>query len=97
MFAGARPVLADIDRNTLNIDPDKIEKAVTKNTKAIIPVHFAGMPCDMDRIEAIADKYGLAIIEDAAHALGASYKGRKIGADRGKRRASVFSFHPRKT
>ncbi len=52
MFAGARPVLADIDRNTLNIDPDKIEKAVTKNTKAIIPVHFAGMPCDMDRIEA---------------------------------------------
>jgi len=96
MFAGARPVLADIDRNTLNIDPDKIEKAVTKNTKAIIPVHFAGMPCDMDRIEAIADKYGLAIIEDAAHALGASYKGRKIGADRGKRRASVFSFHPTK-
>lgn len=96
MFAGARPVLADIDRNTLNIDPDKIEKAVTKNTKAIIPVHFAGMPCDMDRIEAIADKYGLAIIEDAAHALGAFYKGRKIGADRGKRRASVFSFHPTK-
>ena len=96
MFAGARPVLADIDRNTLNIDPDKIEKAVTINTKAIIPVHFAGMPCDMDRIEAIADKYGLAIIEDAAHALGASYKGRKIGADRGKRRASVFSFHPTK-
>lgn len=96
MFAGARPVLADIDRNTLNIDPDKIEKAVTKNTKAIIPVHFAGMPCDMDRIEAIADKYGLAIIEDAAHALGASYKGRKIGADRRKRRASVFSFHPTK-
>ena len=96
MFAGAKPVLADIDRNTLNIDPDNIEKAVTKNTKAIIPVHFAGMPCDMDRIEAIADKYGLAVIEDAAHALGASYKGRMIGADRGKRRASVFSFHPTK-
>jgi dTDP-4-amino-4,6-dideoxygalactose transaminase len=96
MFIGAKPVLADIDRNSLNIDPDNIEKAVTKNTKAIIPVHFAGMPCDMDRIEAIADKYGLAVIEDAAHALGASYKGRMIGADRGKRRASVFSFHPTK-
>ncbi len=96
MFVGAKPVLADIDRNTLNIDPDNIEKAVTKNTKAIIPVHFAGMPCDMDRIEAIAEKYDLAVIEDAAHALGASYKGRMIGADRGKRRASVFSFHPTK-
>ena len=96
MFVGAKPVLVDIDRNTLNIDPDNIEKAVTKNTKAIIPVHFAGMPCDMDRIEAIAEKYGLAVIEDAAHALGASYKGRMIGADRGKRRASVFSFHPTK-
>ncbi|MDD3672587.1 MAG: DegT/DnrJ/EryC1/StrS family aminotransferase, partial [Synergistaceae bacterium] len=96
MFVGAKPVLADIDRNTLNIDPDNIEKAVTKNTKAVIPVHFAGMPCDMDRIEAIAEKYDLAVIEDAAHALGASYKGRMIGADRGKRRASVFSFHPTK-
>jgi len=96
MFAGAKPVLADIDRNTLNIDPDNIEKAVTKNTKAIIPVHFAGMPCDMDRIEAIAEKYEQEVIEDAAHALGASYKGRMIGADRGKRRASVFSFHPTK-
>lgn len=96
MFVGAKPVLVDIDRNTLNIDPDNIEKAVTKNTKAIIPVHFAGMPCDMDRIEAIAEKYDLAVIEDAAHALGASYKGRMIGADRGKRRASVFSFHPTK-
>ena len=96
MFTGAVPVLADIDRDTLNIDPEKIERAITKRTKALIPVHFAGMPCDMDRIEAIAEKNGLAIIEDAAHALGASYKGRKIGADRGKRRVSVFSFHPTK-
>ena len=96
MFVGAKPVLADIDRNTLNIDPDKVEAAVTKNTKAVIPVHFAGMPCDMDRIEAIAEKHGLAVIEDAAHALGALYKGRRIGADRGKRRVSVFSFHPTK-
>lgn len=96
MFVGAKPVLADIDRKTLNIDPDKLEAAVTKNTKAVIPVHFAGMPCDMDRIEAAADKHGLAVIEDAAHALGATYKGRRIGADRGKRRVSVFSFHPTK-
>jgi dTDP-4-amino-4,6-dideoxygalactose transaminase len=96
LFTGAKPVFADIDRNTLNIDADRVEAAVTPRTRAIIPVHFAGMPCDMDRIEDIADKNGLAIIEDAAHALGASYKGRMIGADRGPRRASVFSFHPTK-
>lgn len=96
LFVGAKPVLADIDRHTLNIVPENIERLVTPTTKAIIPVHFAGMPCDMDKIEAIADKYGLAVVEDAAHALGASYKGRKIGADRGNRRMSVFSFHPTK-
>ena len=96
LFTGAKPVFADIDRNTLNIDPDRIEAAVTGATKAMIPVHFAGMPCNMDRIEQIAEKYGLAVIEDAAHALGASYKGRKIGADRGERHLSVFSFHPTK-
>lgn len=96
LFTGAKPVLADIDRDTMNIVPENIEAAVTSATKAIIPVHFAGMPCDMDAIETIAERYGLAIVEDAAHALGAEYKGRKIGADRGARRASVFSFHPTK-
>lgn len=96
LFVGAKPVLADIDRHTLNIVPENIEKLVTAATKAIIPVHFAGMPCDMDKIEAIAKKHDLAIIEDAAHALGASYKGRKIGADNGLRRVSIFSFHPTK-
>lgn len=96
MLTGAKPVFADIDRKTLNIVPENIEVAVTSATKAIIPVHFAGMPCDMDRIEAIADKYGLYIIEDAAHALGAEYKGRRIGFDRGKGRVAVFSFHPTK-
>lgn len=95
-LTGAKPVLADIDRNTLNIVPENIEAAVTKATKAIIPVHFAGMPCDMDKIETIAEKYDLYIIEDAAHALGAEYKGRKIGADMGKGRVAVFSFHPTK-
>ena len=96
ILTGAKPILADIDRNTLNINPENIEKLITPATKAIIPVHFAGMPCDMDRIEAIAAKHGLYIIEDAAHALGASYKGRKIGADRGTGHAAVFSFHPTK-
>lgn len=96
LFVGARPVLADIDRNTLDIVPENIEKALTPRTKALIPVHFAGLPCDMDKIEAIAEKHGLAVIEDSAHALGASYKGRRIGADRGARRLSVFSFHPTK-
>ncbi|MEG1641599.1 MAG: DegT/DnrJ/EryC1/StrS family aminotransferase [Synergistaceae bacterium] len=96
LFVGAKPVLADIERDTLNINPDNIEKLVTPATKAIIPVHFAGKPCDMDKIEAIAKKYDLAIIEDAAHALGASYKGVKIGSDKGARHLSVFSFHPTK-
>ena len=96
LFTGAKPVFADIDRETLDIVPENIERAVTKATKAVIPVHFAGMPCDMDKIEAIAGAHGLAIVEDAAHALGASYKGRRIGADRGARRLSVFSFHPTK-
>lgn len=96
LFTGAKPVLVDIDRKTLNIVPENIEKAVTKATKAIIPVHFAGMPCDMDSIEAIAEAHKLAIVEDAAHALGASYRGRRIGADRGPRRLAVFSFHPTK-
>ncbi len=96
LFTGAKPVFADIDRETLDIVPENIERAVTKNTKAVMPVHFAGTPCDMDEIEAIADAHGLAVVEDAAHALGAEYKGRRIGADRGARRLSVFSFHPTK-
>jgi dTDP-4-amino-4,6-dideoxygalactose transaminase len=96
LFAGATPVLVDIDRHTLNISPEKIEAAITPATKAIMPVHFAGRPCDMDAIEAIAEKHHLAIVEDAAHAIGASYKGRKIGADRGPRHLTVFSFHPTK-
>lgn len=96
ILAGAKPVLVDIDRNTLNIDANRMEQAVTPRTKAIIPVHFAGLPCDMDAIEEIAGRHHLMIIEDAAHALGASYKGRKTGADRGKGHVTVFSFHPTK-
>lgn len=96
LLTGAKPVLVDIDRHTLNIDADKIEQAITSRTKAIIPVHFAGLPCDMDAIEEIAARHDLMIIEDAAHALGASYKGRMIGADKGRGHVAVFSFHPTK-
>ena len=96
ILAGARPVLVDIDRHSLNIDVNKIEQAVTSRTKAIIPVHFAGMPCDMDVIEEIAKKHKLMIIEDAAHAMGASYKGSRTGSDKGRGHVAVFSFHPTK-
>ena len=96
IYAGGKPVLVDIDPHTFNIDVDKIEAAITPKTKAIIPVHFAGRPCDMDKLEAIAKKYNLGIIEDAAHALGAEYKGKKIGFGRGAKHIAVFSFHPTK-
>lgn len=76
----AIPVFVDINENTYNIEPDKIEEAITERTKAIIPVHFAGMPSDMDRIMEIATKHNLFIIEDAAQAHGAEWKGRKVGA-----------------
>ena len=75
----ARPVFADCDSATLNIDPAAIEKAITPKTKAILPVHFAGQPCDMDAIEAIARRHGLVVVEDAAHAIPARYKGRMVG------------------
>ena len=76
---GARPVLADIAKDTFLIDPEAIEEQVTEQTKAIIPVHFAGSPCDMDAINTIARKHSIPVIEDAAHALGAKYGGRMIG------------------
>ena len=78
--ANAVPVFADIDLNTFNIDPVAIEAAVTPRTRAIIPVHFAGQPADMDLIMAIASKHKLVVIEDAAHAHGASYKNRSAGS-----------------
>ncbi len=88
---GAKPVLADIDLKTLNIDPAQIEKKITPKTKAIVPVHFAGLPCDMDAINAIAKKHNLVVIEDAAHAIGTYYKGKSAGT---LSDAAVFSFHP---
>ncbi len=77
---GARPVLVDVDAATLTIDPRAVERALTPRVKAIIPVHYAGMPCDLDALHALADPRGIAIIEDAAHAIGAKYKGHAIGA-----------------
>ncbi len=76
---GAKPVFADVEKDTGNIDVLEIEKKITKKTKAIMPVHLYGRPCKMDEILKLARKYNLIVIEDAAHALGASYKGKKIG------------------
>ncbi len=90
-ICGARPVFADVDRHTLQIDPYEIEKRISPRTRAIIPVHFAGAPCDLDPIRELCKEHDLALIEDAAHALGTWYKGRLIGADS---QMAVFSFHP---
>ncbi|MFV9566939.1 LegC family aminotransferase [Thermoanaerobacter mathranii] len=79
IYCGATPVFVDIDKNTWNIDPKEIEKAITSKTKAIIPVHLYGNPCDMDEIMKIAEKYGVYVIEDATESLGAEYKGRMTG------------------
>jgi UDP-4-amino-4,6-dideoxy-N-acetyl-beta-L-altrosamine transaminase len=91
LYCGGTPIFADIDPVTYNIDPDRIEEKITDKTKAIIPVDFSGQSVDMDKIKVIADKHGLIIIEDAAHALGSEYKGRKIGSQADM---VEFSFHP---
>lgn len=91
LYCGGTPVFVDIDPLTYNIDPEKIEEKITDKTKAIIPVDFSGQSVDMDRIKEIAEKHGLIIIEDAAHALGSEYKGKKIGSQADM---VEFSFHP---
>lgn len=90
---GAKPVLVDIDPDTYNIDVAAIETAITPRTRAIMPVHFGGLPVDLDPLYALAEKYQLRVIEDAAHAIGAEYKGRRIGSFGD---VQVFSFHPNK-
>jgi dTDP-4-amino-4,6-dideoxygalactose transaminase len=87
------PVFVDIDPDTYNLDPARIEEAITQRTKAIIPVHFAGLACDMDRIMAIAAKHNLTVIEDAAHAHGGTYRGKKLGSIG---HAGSFSFQSSK-
>jgi dTDP-4-amino-4,6-dideoxygalactose transaminase len=93
LHAGARPVFVDIEPGTLNIDCTRIAAAITPRTKALLPVHFAGQPCDEDALEAFAKSHGLKLIEDAAHALGASYRDKPIGTFGD---ATMFSFHPAK-
>lgn len=93
ILVGATPVLADIEPGTLNLDISKVAEKITPRTKAIIPVHFAGQSCDMDPLFVLAKQHGLTIIEDAAHAAGTEYKGRKTGS---LDSIAIFSFHPNK-
>lgn len=93
VLAGGRPVLVDIEDNSYNIDVGQIESAISPRTRAIVPVHFAGCPVDLDPLYALAGKHDLRVIEDAAHAIGAGYKGRRIGSFGD---VQVFSFHPNK-
>ena len=93
-YFGARPVLVDVDPSTLNIDPARIPDALGERTRAIIPVHIAGLSADLDPIHAIARAHGLSVIEDAAHAFPATYKGRTIGSQSD---FTCFSFYATKT
>src|SRR5271165_5627896 len=92
-YCGAKPVFVDVDERTYNMDPAGLEQAVTAKTKAIIPVHLFGQPADMDPILEFARKRGLFVVEDAAQAHGAIYKGREVGT---LGDAACFSFSPRK-
>ncbi len=92
VLAGAKPVLVDVDE-TYNMDVSRLEKAITAKTKVIMPVHFTGLPADLDPIYRLAEKYNLRVVEDAAQAIGASYKERLLGSFGD---TQVFSFHPNK-
>lgn len=91
LYCGGVPVFADIKKDTYNIDPADVERKITAKTKAIIPVHYTGQPCEMDAIHAIAKQHGLVVIEDGAQALSAEYKGKRIGS---LSDMTTFSFHP---
>jgi len=93
VLAGGRPVLVDVEPHTYNLDAQRLASAITPRTRAVMPVHFAGLPVDLDPVYALAEKHGLRVIEDAAHAIGAAYNGRRIG---GFGDTQVFSFHPNK-
>lgn len=93
LYVGAKPIFVDINPKTLNIDENLIEQAITKKTRGIVPVHFAGLPCDMKKINLIAKKHNLFVVEDAAHAIGASYYGKKIG---NSNNLTCFSFYANK-
>ena len=89
----ARPVLVDVEADTLNLDPRAVERAISPRTRAILPVHYAGHPADLDALRALAEPRGIAIVEDAAHALPARYRGRPIGSSRNP---TAFSFYATK-
>ncbi|WNN45547.1 UDP-4-amino-4-deoxy-L-arabinose aminotransferase [Winslowiella toletana] len=89
VLLGAEPVMIDVDRETLMVTPELIEAAITPRTRAIVPVHYAGAPADIDAIRAIGERHGIPVIEDAAHAVGTYYKGAHIGASG----TAIFSFH----
>jgi perosamine synthetase len=91
LYQGARPVFADVSPDALNLDPDRLAERITNHTRAVLPVDYAGHPADLDPILALAERHGLIVIEDACHALGAEYKGRRTGSIA---HMSVFSFHP---
>jgi dTDP-4-amino-4,6-dideoxygalactose transaminase len=95
VLRGAVPILVDVEPDTMNLDADRIEERITPRTKAILPVHYGGLPCRMARVWEIAGKHGLAVIEDAAHTMGARYAGRRIGSDP-RSAFCVYSFHPNK-
>jgi perosamine synthetase len=93
LYEGGTPVFADVDPRTLNVDPASVEAAVTPRTKAILPVDIFGYPCELDPLRAIAERHGLAVIEDACEALGAEYRGRPVGSFP---HPAVFAFYPNK-
>ena len=91
VFQGGTPVFADVDEETLLLDPAQVEGKITPRTRAIIAVDYAGQPCDYDALQAIADRHGLALVDDACHAVGGSYQGRPVGT---LAELNTFSFHP---
>src|SRR5207248_9998139 len=91
LYQGARPVFADVSPDSLTLDPEQAGSKITSRTRAIVPVDYAGHPADLDSILRLAERYGLVVIEDACHALGAEYRGRRIGSIS---HMTVFSFHP---
>lgn len=93
LHCGAKPVFVDVEPSTLNLDATRVEAALSSRTRAVLPVHYAGLPCDEDALLEITRSRGIALVEDAAHALGASYKGRPVGSIGD---VTMFSFHPAK-
>jgi perosamine synthetase len=91
LYEGATPVFADIDRLTLNLDPEAVEAAITERTRLIVTVDVFGYPCELDELRAIADRHGVALVEDSAEALGAEYKGKPLGAHG---TPAIFAFYP---